>query len=488
MTDSEPSPDDFEEEPSTLAHTKVVATIGPASEDRIGELIDAGLSVARINFSHGTHEEHARRIERIREVSSARMRPIGILADIPGPKMRLGKFEGGHARLRRGDRVVVRQGAGVAREGEVHLNFEGFLEAVAPGHRIILADGLVELVVERVVGDSIETRCRRGGALADRKGVHLPDSPIEYELPTEEDRRHIEFAREHGVDMLGISFVSRASELRAVKELFPEAYIVSKIERAAALDNLNEILEESDGVMVARGDLGVELELEQLPMVQKRLINKALRAGKFTITATEMLESMIQSSRPTRAEVTDVANAVLDGTDAIMLSGETAVGQYPVEAVATMNRIARAVENSQRYHDLPKRKWRDSEPSFANATALAAVHAAEALGITKIVVFTESGNTARLLSRYRPQAEVIALAPHESAVNLMTVLSSVRPLLFRREPSIEDMLYMAAEMLVVRGIADYGTEIVFVAGTPPGVARSTNVMKLHRIGEEIKLH
>lgn len=470
------------------AQTKIVATIGPASEDLLGELIDAGLSVARINFSHGTHEEHRRRIERVRETADARMCAVGILADIPGPKMRLGRFEGGVRRVRAGDVLTLREGDGLAGEGEAYLNFTGFLDAVDVGHRIVLADGQVELIASEKKAGAVVAECTRGGNLADRKGVHLPVSPIRYELPTAADREHLEFLHEIGVDMVGVSFVGCAEELREVRKLVPNALIVAKVERAQALENLEEILEETDGIMVARGDLGVETELEQLPLIQKRLIKDAMEAGKFTITATEMLESMIHSSRPTRAEVADVANAILDGTDAVMLSAETAVGSHPVAAVETMREVALAVESSQRYRDMPQVAWRSAEHNFANATALAAVQAQEALSISKIVVFTESGNTARLLSSYRPHAEIIALSPHSQAVQQMTVLSAVRPILFRREPSIEDMLYMAAEMLVVRGLADYGTEIVFVAGTPPGIASSTNVMKLHRIGEEVKLH
>lgn len=473
---------------SKFAQTKIVATIGPASEDRIGELIDAGMSVARINFSHGTHEEHRRRIERIRETADARMKPVGILADIPGPKMRLGTFVGGKCHVRAGDELTLREGPGEAHPGEAFLNFTGFLGAVEPGHRIDLADGQVELIAQKTDGECIVAKCVRGGGLADKKGVHLPDSPISYELPTDLDREHLAFLKEVGVDMIGVSFVGQASELREIRSLVPGVLIVSKIERVLALDNLTEILEETDGVMVARGDLGVEMELEQLPLTQKRLIEAAMRAGKFTITATEMLESMIHSSRPTRAEVSDVANAILDGSDAIMLSAETAVGSYPVEAVATMTGIALAVENSKRYHDQPQVAWREGEAKFANATALAAVQAQEALSLDMIAVFTESGNTARLLSSYRPHAQVIALSPKQSTVNQMTILSAVTPILFRRESSLEDMLFIAAEMLVVRGLADYGTELVFVAGTPPGIARSTNVMKLHRIGEEVRLH
>jgi pyruvate kinase len=262
---------------------------------------------------------------------------------------------------------------------------------------------------------------------------------------------------------------------------------VAKIERAAALENLDELLDATDGVMVARGDLGVELELEQLPMVQKTLIQAALKAGKFTITATEMLESMIHSSRPTRAEVTDVANAVLDGTDAVMLSAETAVGKHPVEAVEAMQRIARAVEASQRYHDLPRVGFRAAESTFSNAVALAAAQAAEALGVEHIICFTETGNTPRQLSRYRPHAEVIALSPHGRTLRHMSVLAHVRPVEFPHRPTLEDMLESASQELLARGAVKAGERVVFVAGVPPAVARSTNVLKLHRIGDPIKL-
>jgi pyruvate kinase len=471
-----------------LAHTKIVATIGPASEDRIGELIDAGMSVARINFSHGTPEDFRRRVQKIRHEADARTASIGILTDIQGPKMRMGRFEGGKRELELGEIVRLREGKGLSPAGEVVLEFSGFLEGVHPGHRVLLADGQVELTADSVEGDALVAHVTRGGMLGDRKGVHFPESHLVYELPSAEDKVNLALAREAGVDMVGVSFVSKRSEIQAVKALCPDALMISKIERQAALDSLDDLLAESDGIMVARGDLGVEAELEQLPLIQKSLLQAAMRAGKFTITATEMLESMIESSRPTRAEVTDVANAILDGTDAIMLSAETAVGAHPVEAVSTMTKIARAVESSQRYHDIPRPMFRAAEATFSNATALAAVQAAEALNITKIVCFTETGNTVRLISRYRPNGDVIALTPHQRVVGHMTVLAHVRPLLFRREKSLEDMLYMASEMLVVRGLAQYGDAIVFVAGVPAGMASTTNVMKLHRIGEEVKLH
>lgn len=468
------------------AHTKVVATIGPASEDRLGELLDAGMSVARINFSHGSPEDHKRRVERIRAVAEERSAVLGLLVDIRGPKMRLGLFAGGSVEAKPGEVFDIHEGNGTAGAGEILFGFAGFQEHLEPGHRLLLADGTVELSVEDAGPGGIRARVTKGGLLGDHKGVHLPDSELELSVPTEADLRDLALARELNVDMVGVSFVSRAEELREVRSRVPDALVVAKIERAIALENLDGLLAEADGIMVARGDLGVEIELEQLPMVQKSLIQAALRAGKFTITATEMLESMITSSRPTRAEVTDVANAVLDGTDAVMLSAETAIGAHPVEAVATMDRIARAVEASQRYIDLPRVAFRSSEPTFSNAVALAAAQAAEALGLGKIICFTETGNTVRLLSRYRPTAEIIALSPHRRTLSHIAVLAHVRPVPIPRDRSLEDMLDTGSRVLLERGLVRMGEQVVFVAGVPPGVARTTNVLKLHRIGDPVK--
>jgi len=473
--------------PTSFAFTKIVATIGPASEDLIGPLIDQGMSVARLNFSHGSSADHERRIHKIRAAARERMRPVGILADLPGPKMRTGTFAEGGIDLAEGEKVRIRSGAGRALAGEVLIDVPGVHQALRPGHRIALADGQVELCAETVYGEVVAARVTRGGRVGDRKGVHLPDSDVHYELPTAEDRAWIDFARAHELDFLGLSFVGHASEVEEVRRLGEGMDVVSKIERASALANLDEILEASDGVMVARGDLGVELELAELPIVQKSILQRAVEIGRYTITATEMLESMIHSSRPTRAEVTDVANAVLDGTDAVMLSAETAVGEYPIETVATMTRVARAAERSPRYRKRPRLKLDPAQATFGTAIAMAAVQVAHALDLSKIVCFTESGNTVRLISRYRPHCDIVALCPNLGPVRRMTALAHVRPILVKREPSLEDMLYVACEMLVVRGLAHYGEEVVFVAGVPPGVVRSTNVMKLHRIGEEVKL-
>ncbi|MFT7668371.1 MAG: pyruvate kinase [Planctomycetota bacterium] len=468
--------------------TKIVATIGPASEDRIGELLDAGMNVARLNFSHGGLQEHRRRVETIRREARSRRMSVGILADLQGPKMRLGRFETGFLQLEDGEEIRIREGGGISAPGEVNFNFGGFLGRVEVGHRLLLADGQVELDTIAVDSDSLVGRVTRKGQVANRKGVHLPDSNIEYNLPTDEDLEHIEICKELGVDFLGISFVGHAEELREIRALAPNIQLISKIERRVAIENLPELLGASDGIMVARGDLGVELRLEEVPIEQKNMLAAALRVGLFTITATEMLESMIESSRPTRAEVADVANAILDGSDAVMLSAETAVGEYPVEAVSTMRKIARAVEGSARFREMRRPSWGSAEAESANAVAMAAVQVSKVLGNAPIVCFTETGRTIRLLTRYRPQAEIIALSPHETVVQQMAILSGARPILFQRELSLEDMLYMASEMLVVRDIANYGDMVIFVAGVPPGVAHSTNVMKVHRIGEEVRLH
>ncbi len=473
---------------SPRAHTKVVATIGPASEGLIGELIDAGLSVARLNFSHGTPEDHARRAHLVREVASELRASIAILADIQGPKLRLGLFEEGKRRLVPGEQVLMMEGDGLSGPDEILFNIEGFVDAVEPGHRVFLADGAVEVRVEERQGGVLVGRVRRGGWIGDRKGFHLPDTTTRQTLPTPKDIVDLKQAHELGVDMIGASYISCAEELVEVRKHAPDAAIVAKIERAEAVKRIDEILEEADGIMVARGDLGVELELERLPMVQKALLAAARRAGKFTITATEMLESMVNASRPTRAEVTDTANAVLDGTDAVMLSAETAVGQYPVEAVATMVRIAAAVESSDGYRALPPIDFRETERDFANAIAHSAVECSKALKIGKIVCFTETGNSVRLLSRYRPAAEIFALSPNERTVRSMAVLAHVWPYLFRVHRSLETMLEEASNMLLERGLCRLGEEVVFVAGVPPAVSHSTNVIKLHRIGEAVVLH
>ncbi len=472
----------------TAAYTKIIATIGPASEGLVGKLIDAGMDVARINFSHGTHEEHRRRIGIVRREAQLRGIEIGILADIAGPKLRLGELAKSPQRLNEDERVVIFEGPISDDPTRIPIANEGLVENVKKGHRILLADGACELIAEEnAQGKSVVACVKSPGRIADRKGVSFPDSSINLEVPTDKDREDLVLANELGVDFCGISFVSGPEEVQAVRELCPEAWMVAKIERACAVENLDRIIEASDGIMVARGDLGVELDFERLPAIQKALLQAALSKGKFTITATEMLESMVVASRPTRAEVSDVAHAVLDGTDAVMLSAETAVGADPVAAVRVMNTVAASAESSQRDHELPRIGFRRTEASFANAVAVAAADAAEVLGVKLIVCFTETGRTTRLLSQHRPAAEVLALSPHSRTLRRASVLAHVRPIYFPRVDALEDMLERASEELLQVGKVVVGDTVVFVAGVPPGVASSTNVLKLHRIGDPIKL-
>lgn len=467
--------------------TKVVATIGPASENHIEAMIDAGMSVARMNFSHGTGDDHRRRVKLVREASKRLNIPVAILADLQGPKLRLGLFEDSKRLLRPGERFRLCEGEGIAEEGEILFNFPNFIEMVEVGHRVFLADGAVELQVDEISGIALLATVTEGGWIGDRKGVHLPDSDLALSVPTEQDIVDLVLANELKVDFIGVSFVARAEELRKVRKLIPDTQLIAKIERSHALLHLEEIIEETDGIMVARGDLGVETPLERVPLLQKDLIEDSLKAGKFVITATEMLESMVTSSRPTRAEVADVANAVLDGTDAVMLSAETAVGHDPVLAVRTMSRIVREIEVSERFQAHARVSFRTLEPTFSNAMALSATQAAEALGLEKIVCFTETGNTVRQVSRYRPMAKVIALSPHALTLARSSVLSHVLPIHFPLRGTLEEMLIFASDTLLDHGLVEMGERIVFVAGVPPGVARSTNVMKLHRIGETVHL-
>lgn len=475
-------------EKAKRTRTKIIATIGPASAEHIGELIAEGMSVARINLSHGEPEELREWIQIVRDESKAQKSAVGILCDLPGPKMRLSRFEGGSRELTIDEVFTLREAEGTAAADEILLDCTGVLRGVRAGDRVLLADGAAELIAEDHVEGGVRARVSRAGRIADRKGLHLPDSDIHYEVPTAVDREWIEFAKEVGADLIGVSFVGSGEDLIRIRALAPEQLIVAKIERRVAVENLDGILEQADGLMIARGDLGVELELEGLPMVQKDLLAAGLRSGCFTITATEMLESMISTTRPTRAEVTDVANAILDRTDGIMLSAETAVGENPVEAVRTMRKIAAAVEGSDRFARLPKIDVSSEQTETADAIAMAAVQCADVLEANKILCFTESGNTVRLMSRYRPNATIFGLSPRIETVRWMTALSHVQPVLVARWTSLEDMLQEGSKMMVERGYAELGELVVFVAGVPPGVVKSTNVIKVHRIGDLVRLH
>lgn len=462
-------------------HTKIIATMGPATADPtiIRAMVAAGMDVARLNFSHGEADDHRRMIDWIRQAAEAEGRAVGVLQDIQGPKIRLGVIPGGPRALAVGE--IVRFVPGDGSDGAaVPILYDRLLDDVAEGDGIALADGLVRLRCTKVDEAGLEAQVLVGGVVSDRKGAAFPDSVLETAAVTPKDEQDLAIGREIGVDYVAASFVRSADDVRTVRSLAGDVPVIAKIELAAAYDRLDEILAVSDGAMVARGDLGVQYPIERIPAIQEDILGRTNRAGLVSITATEMLESMIHAPRPTRAEVTDVANAVRNGTDAVMLSGETAVGDYPVQVIETMARICAASD------DVPMTvqiEFLSQVPTFASATARAAVEVSDDLDLETIVAFTESGTTARLLSKYRPDARVIAYTPEVSVFNRMAIYRGVEPVMFERRDTTDLMLAAAEKHLEKEGLAARGDVVVMVAGIPPNRQASTNLLKLHVIGE-----
>ncbi|HVS03301.1 MAG TPA: pyruvate kinase [Thermoanaerobaculia bacterium] len=466
--------------------TKIIATLGPASADAatIRALVAAGMDVARLNFSHGEHDDHRRFAERVREAARAEGRSVALLQDIQGPKIRVGGFPGGAVELAEGSEVTLLQGPGDGDAETLYVDYEHLLEDIQPGEEVLLADGLIRLRVTASEGDALRAEVLTGGRLGSGKGVAFPQSELRAPSVTDKDRRDLRFGRELGVDLVAASFVRSAADVAQVAELAGgDTPVVAKIELAVAYERLEEILAEAQGVMVARGDLGVQLPLQKIPLVQVDILARTNAAGRMSITATEMLESMTVNPRPTRAEVTDVASAILTGTDAVMLSGETASGKYPVRAVEMLDVICREIEGSLGYGSVQEGLLRHEEP-FPSATAKSAVDAARLLGVDTIVAFTESGSTARLLSKYRPQARIVAFTPEARTYRQAAMLWGVRPLMFERLESTDAMIAFAARRLLELGICEAGEGVVMVAGVPPNERHSTNLMKLHRLGND----
>jgi len=463
--------------------TKIIATLGPAvaSLDGITELIEAGMNVARLNFSHGDHDSHRQMHGWVREASDRLDTPVAILQDIQGPRIRVGSFPGGSILLEEGTEVTLMPGEGEGASDEIRVeNLEA--AAVSEGSAIVMSDGLIALEVIFADGGIVRVRVVEGGVLRDHKGVAFPGTHIDVPVVTAKDMEDLELGRELGVDYVAASFVTSGDNVRQVKELTAGVPVISKIESIVGFGNLGDIVEESAGVMVARGDLGVELSFESVPRAQKKILSYANSRARLTITATEMLESMTASPRPTRAEVTDVSSAVLDGTDAVMLSAETAVGKYPVRAVVAMGRICREAENSPGYGRGEEIEFLESSARFASATAQACVDAASNLDLSAIVAFTESGATARLVSKYRPNTNIYAYTPQIDTYRRMALYSGVTPLRFDRVDSTDLMINYAEQSLVDIGIVKPGDSVVMAAGIPPNQASQTNLMKLHLIG------
>jgi pyruvate kinase len=462
-----------------IARTKIVCTLGPASStpEVVGALLDAGLSVARINFSHGTHESHARAIALVRQLAAARGRPVAILGDLQGPRIRIGQLAEPQPVVP-GDDLVLRYER-TATGDDLPVTYDDLSRDVKAGDRILIDDGLIELVVLDIAGDRVHARVVHGGTIRSHKGMNLPGVHVTAPSVTEKDRIDAAFAAEQGLDYLALSFVRRAEDLEALRALVPRSVlVVAKIEKDSALEDIDNIVRAADGVMVARGDLGVELPFEEVPLVQKRLIRLANQLGRPVITATQMLESMIDNPRPTRAEASDVANAILDGTDAVMLSAETAVGEWPELSVRAMSRIVTEIER----HEMPQRR-EERRADLAGASteetiAAATKAAARLLRAPLVVVFTKSGFSARIISAQRPEVPVLGLTPVQQTWQQLALVWGVIPVLAPPVDTYAQMFEFARGEILSRELARPGDRVLVTAGVPFDVPGTTNLMKV----------
>jgi pyruvate kinase len=468
--------------------TKIVATIGPTSREpaTLRALVDAGLNVARLNFSHGTHAEHAAVIADIRRISTEAGVPIGVLQDLPGPKVRTGPLAPGieSVRLADGAAFALVTHAIDGTKDAVSANYPGLARDVEPGKRIYLADGALALRITATSDDRIDTIVEVGGDLRAHQGINYPDGTLAIAAVTDRDFEHLAFGLEHNVDWVAISFVKSAEDVLRVKRFIAErgknTPVIAKIEKHEALESIDEIVEAADGIMVARGDLGIEIPLQRVPLVQKDLIARSNRVSKPVITATQMLESMIASPRPTRAEATDVANAIIDGSDAVMLSGETARGAYPIEAVRTMSLIAREVERDYPHEHLRARRYAGAAHTMEASIALGAGRIAEDLGLEFIVTGTTTGNTARHVSSFRPRARIVAMTQVPAVARRMALVWGVEALVVEPYKYFETLIDIVEARMLRERLSNHGETIVITSGMPVG-AGGTNVLKIHKL-------
>ena len=473
-----------------MRKTKILCTLGPASSspEIIGELLDAGMNAVRVNFSHGTHEDHAASIERVRAAAGERDRMVPIVADLQGPKVRTGKLAGGQpVPLEKGQELRLTNEPLLGDSTRVSIDYASLAQDVEPGDKILLADGAVHLEVIRIERDDIICRVLNDGKLGERKGVNVPGAQMSVPSITEKDKDDLKFAIAQGVEYFAQSFVRRAKDVRLAKNLIEwagcSAQVIAKLEKPQALDALEEILEVADGVMVARGDLGVELNPWQVPIAQKRTIEAAARWRKPVITATQMLESMIVSPTPTRAEASDVANAVFDGSDTLMLSGETAAGKYPVETVKMMAKIIETAESHLKGPNLDLGPSPRAEEEFSVEVAHTAARLAEKLNAKYIVVYTETGYSAQLISKHHPSCPIAAFSRHLDVCHRLKLLWGVRSKQIDEVNDVDTLVARVDELMLALGWLDPGDLIVLVAGTPLTVGGRTDLVKLHRAGE-----
>lgn len=477
--------------------TKIVATIGPSSSDEetLRELIRAGLDVARINFSHGTQEQHGEVIKRIRKVADEEQAVIGILADLQGPKIRLGKLDPEPLDIKPGDALVLTSRPDPDQsKGHLPLPHPEFIRDIRASNRLLLDDGEIEMIVRSATSDSLTCEVVIGGLLKSRKGVSSPDASLSsISALTAKDRDDALFALKEGVDFIAMSFVRNADDMRELRWLIRhhggDVWLIAKIEKFEAIDSFEKILEHSDGIMVARGDLGIEIPASEVPIQQKRIIKLCNQVGKPVITATQMLNSMITSPRPTRAEASDVANAIFDGTDAVMLSGETASGKYPIEAVKTMAAIARNSENhlvnygSNPRRDISRLASAREDNDTANAISFATTQIADFINAKMIVTSTWTGYTARRVARERPATPILCVTPNSVTFNRMSLVWGVLPMMVEEFHTIDEMLQVIVDAAQRAGLVESDDVMVIIAGVPFGAGGQTNFMKLHRVGE-----
>lgn len=471
-----------------MKRTKIVCTMGPGTDKpgTIERLLNAGMNVARFNFSHGNHEEQDERMQMVRDASLITGKPVALMLDTKGPEVRLGLFKEGKVLLEAGQEFTLTTRNVEGTEEISSVNHEGLVNDVSVGDQILLADGLVKLNVLEVKGQDILTRVVNTGEIGNRKRVAVPGVALSLPPVSEQDEKDLRFGCQQGVDFVAASFMQRGQDVVAIRRIFEEEgadiKIISKIENAEGLKNLDDILEMSDGLMVARGDLGVEIPAEEVPVLQKMMIEKCNRAGKPVITATQMLESMIQNPRPTRAEASDVANAILDGTDAIMLSGETANGAYPVEAVETMTRIAEVTEAAKIYNNEGRIIRRDTVMT-TEAICTAAVSVAKSLDAKAILTCTESGHTAINIARNRPSTQIVAITPHDSTIRRMQLFWGVEAIKGETCTNSDELVNQAINVSLAEGLIHSGDLVVVTAGVSAGSSGTTNMIRVHVAGE-----
>ena len=471
-----------------LKKTKIVCTMGPSTEKQeiIENLLNSGMNVARFNFSHGDHAEHGNRINLVKAAGKATGKTVSLMLDTKGPEMRLGKFAAGKVQLVAGKKLILTADQDfVGDETKVAVSHKGLCTEVKPGDTILLSDGLVSLTVEEIQGTDIVTTIMNSGILGTLKRVAAPGVSVNLPPLSDRDVKDVIFGISQDMDFIAASFVQRAADVHAIRKVITDnngkMEIISKIENMEGVDNIDEIIEASDGIMVARGDLGVEIPAEDVPLIQKMIINKCNAAGKPVIVATQMLESMINNPRPTRAEASDVANAIMDGTDAIMLSGETASGDYPEEAVKTMNKIANRIESSLQYNALLLNKGIALQPTTTDAISHATVQVAYEIDAKAIVTPTESGYTTKMVSKYRPKAPIIAVAPDEKTARSLNLRWGVYPIIGSRWSDTDEMIIGSVQNSVEAGYLTSGDLVVVTAGITLGAPGNTNMIKVHTV-------